>query len=125
MPVERRIITDRRAEPRLMCADLVTLGWRDDGGRTRETVANVEDISPAGMCVEIDFALRPDTAVWVVVGSLELRGRVRYSKHLETGHLLGVQFEPGCRWSRRRYRPKHMLDPRTLLLAASDTTNAQ
>jgi len=45
----------------------------------------------------------------------ELQGRVRYCVFRDTGYFLGIQFEPGFRWSQRLFRPKHMLDPRRLV----------
>jgi len=40
---------------------------------------------------------------------------VKYFVFREIGYFLGVEFEPGCRWSQRHYRPQHLLDPRRLV----------
>ena len=45
----------------------------------------------------------------------ELTGRVKYCVFREIGYFLGIEFEPGSRWSERHYRPQHMLDPRRLV----------
>ena len=34
-------MADKRIEPRLMCADLVEIEWRDKNGQTQQTVANL------------------------------------------------------------------------------------
>jgi hypothetical protein len=34
----------------------------------------------------------------------------------EIGYFLGIEFEPGSRWSEQQFKPQHMLDPRRLVL---------
>ena len=45
---------DRRIEPRLLCADLVDVQWKDQTGRVRRSVANLEDISLSGACLQVE-----------------------------------------------------------------------
>jgi len=45
---------DRRTEPRLLCADVVELEWTDKSGRTRHCAANLEDISPSGLGLQVE-----------------------------------------------------------------------
>jgi hypothetical protein len=40
---------------------------------------------------------------------------VRYCSFREIGYYVGLEFEPGSRWSERSYKPMHLLDPRSLL----------
>ncbi len=48
-----------------------------------------------------------------------LLGKVKYCVFREIGYFLGIEFEPGNRWSQRSYRPQHLLDPRHLVNRAT------
>ena len=106
---------NRRAEPRMLCADLVDVQWKDRGGRVRRTVANLEDISSSGACVQVDSPIPIDTELRISYPRGELQGRVCYCVFREIGYFLGVEFELGFRWSLRQFRPQHLLDPRRLV----------
>ena len=106
---------DRRSEPRMLCADLVDIEWRDKSGRTKRTVANLEDISLSGACLQLEVAIPPHTALRISYPKGELFGRVRYCVYREIGYFMGVEFDPGCKWSQRNFRPLHLLDPRRLV----------
>jgi len=111
---------ERRAEPRLLCADLVNLCWQDADGKERRLVANLEDISSAGACLQTDVAIPPETPVRIEHPNGALTGRVRYCIYREIGYFLGIQFEAGCRWSEKDYQPQHLLDPRSLVPEAAE-----
>jgi hypothetical protein len=98
----------------MLCADLVDVEWRDKNGRTKRTVANLEDISLSGACLQMDVAIPMHTHIRISYPKGELEGRVRYCVYREIGYFLGVEFEPGSRWSQRNFKPLHLLDPRRL-----------
>lgn len=104
----------------MLCADLVDFHWKDSNGRTRRGVANLEDISASGACMQVDRPVPLGTTVHVTYPNGELRGIVKYCVFQEIGYFLGVEFGEDSRWSQSAYRPQHLLDPRTLL---SRTTN--
>jgi hypothetical protein len=52
-------------------------------------------------------------------------GKVRYCVFREIGYFLGVEFEPGNRWSLRSYKPQHLLDPRKLVNRATKNARAE
>ena len=106
---------DRRAEPRMLCADLIDVQWEDEAGRARKGLANLEDISFSGACVQLDTPIPRETLLRLTHPKIDIEGRVRYCVFRETGYFHGVQFKPGCQWSRRQFRPKHLLDPRRLV----------
>lgn len=106
---------DRRLEPRLMCADLIDVWWVDQSGRTCKAVANLEDISNVGACLQVDGPVPSETLLHIAHPEATFQGRVRYCVYRETGYFIGVRFEEGVRWNRQRFRPKHLFDPRTLL----------
>ena len=99
----------------MLCADLVDIRWRDQGGKTRRGVANLEDISLSGACLQMDRPVPLGTGVHISYPNGELEGVVKYCVFREIGYFLGVEFAPGIRWSQRSYRPQHLLDPRRLV----------
>lgn len=105
---------DRRVEPRMLCADLVDVQWKDKAGRTRRSVANLEDISISGACLQLDRPIPLNTSLRITYPKGELSGRIRYCVFREIGYFLGVEFDEGCRWSQRHFKPQHLLDPRRL-----------
>jgi PilZ domain len=106
---------NRRIELRLLCADLVDIDWRDQSGRLRRGVANLEDISQSGACLQVEKPVALGAPLRLTYPGGVLLGRVKYCVFREIGYFLGVEFEPGQRWSRQDYRPQHMLDPRRLV----------
>jgi hypothetical protein len=108
-------MADRRIEARLMCADLVEVAWVDQRGNERTAVANLEDISGAGACLQIDRELPLRTRVIVTSGKEKFPGEVRYCVYREFGYFVGIEFDPGVRWNARSFRPLHLFDPRTLM----------
>lgn len=108
-------IQNRRDDPRLLCAELVQLVWEDASGRQRRSVANLEDISLSGLCLQVENPIPTGTPIAVEYGDGELVGTIRYCRFLEWGYFLGVELLEGCRWSSKHFRPQHLLDPHELL----------
>ena len=109
---------ERRNDTRLLCAELVQLTYRDEAGRQRRRVANLEDISLCGVCLQMEARVPLETRVIVRYGDGELVGTVRHCSFRDTSYFLGIRFEEGCRWSTKHFRPEHLLDPRELVDAA-------
>jgi hypothetical protein len=107
---------DRRIEPRMLCADMVDVHWKDKSGRIRKGVANLEDISLSGACLQFDQPIPLQTDLRISYPKGELLGKVRYCVYREIGYFLGIEFEPGCKWSARHFKPQHLLDPRRLVI---------
>jgi hypothetical protein len=99
----------------MLCADLVDVQWKDPSGRTRRGVANLEDISLSGACLQVDRPVALGTNFRISYPNGELTGVVKYCVFREIGYFLGIEFEPGSRWSQRHFRPQHLLDPRRLV----------
>ena len=109
---------ERRYEARMLCADLVDLHWIDKAGTAKRAIANLEDISSSGACLQLEIPLPLRTTVEMTHPGGRLSGYVRYCVYREIGYFVGIQFEDGSRWSRRVFKPMHMLDPRGLLHGA-------
>jgi hypothetical protein len=106
---------ERRLEPRLLCAELVDIRWKDKTGRQRRTVANLEDISVTGACLQLEHQLPQHSKVTILHPNGELMGTVRYCVYRDIGYFVGIQFEGEVRWSAKEFRPQHLLDPRRLV----------
>ena len=100
----------------MLCADLVTVHWRDKSGRQRQKVANLEDISLYGACLQMDDPLPKETILRITYPKGEFHGRVRYCLYRDIGYFVGVQFDPGSKWSQRNYKPEHLLDLRKVVM---------
>src|SRR3954464_1125372 len=116
---------NRRVETRMLCADLVDVRWKDKTGKIRRTVANLEDISLSGACVQVDNPIPLQTTLQISYPKGELQGRVCYCIYREIGYFLGIEFEPGFRWSQRAFRPQHLLDPRRLVARVTSRLTRQ
>jgi len=49
---------DRRAEPRLLCADVVEIEWTDKSGRTCHCAVHLDDISQSGLGLQVEHSVR-------------------------------------------------------------------
>lgn len=103
----------------MLCSDIVNVRWTDKLGQDCCAVANLEDISNSGVCLQMDTPLPIDTTLTISHPKAEFEGNVRYCFFREIGYFLGVQFSPGCTWSRRHYRPQHLLDLRRLVRSSA------
>jgi hypothetical protein len=106
---------NRRGNRRLLCAELVELTWQDESGRPRKRVANLEDISLSGICLQVENPIPAGTAIAMSYGDGELFGIIRYCRFQDCGYFLGVELSEGCRWSSKHFQPQHLLDPSELV----------
>ncbi|HEX3680905.1 MAG TPA: hypothetical protein VHU83_00080 [Bryobacteraceae bacterium] len=106
---------ERRTDPRLLCAELVQVVWQDQSGHQCRRVANLEDISLTGICLQMESRVPEGTLLSMQYGDGQLVGTVRYCVFRDQAYFLGIRFEEGCRWSTRHFRPEHLLDPRELV----------
>ncbi len=102
-------MTERRSEPRFLCADLVMVRV-GDSEQPREIVANLEDISPSGACVQMETAAREGADIEILCANCRLKGQVRYCRFSELGYDVGIAFDERKSWNKRRYTPKHLLE---------------
>jgi hypothetical protein len=98
-----------RREDRELCADLVQVKWTSSGGLKHGEWAILEDISSSGACLEIEQPVPQDTVVTLEFTADKCQARVVYCNLENSKYLLGVQFEQGYRWSRRKFKPQHLI----------------
>lgn len=118
-------MNERRVDTRLLCAELVELYWKDKSARQHRRVANLEDISLSGACLQSETPILRGTALTMRYGNGELVGTVRYCLFRDLGYFIGIEFAPGCKWSSKHFRPRHLLDPRRLVEQSARRTRAQ
>ncbi|HEX4749569.1 MAG TPA: hypothetical protein VH302_08520 [Bryobacteraceae bacterium] len=106
---------EKRSDTRLLCAELVQLVWQNEAGQQRRSIANLEDISLCGACIQVEREIRAGTPVAINYGDGELLGTVRYCLSKEFGYFLGIELNENSRWSSQHYKPEHLLDPRELV----------
>ena len=94
---------------------MVDVQWKDKTGRIRRGVANLEDISLSGACLQFDQPIPLQTDVRITYPKGELTGKVRYCVYREIGYFVGLQFAADTKWSRKEFQPDHMLDMPRLL----------
>jgi len=99
-----------RSEDRELCADLVKMEWGLKPGPAHSEWAILEDISSSGACLQSEIPIPPETLVSLEFpGKHQCEARVRYCKYDRTNFLLGGEFEKGYRWSRRKFKPEHLI----------------
>ena len=74
----------------MLCADLVELQWVDGKGRRRRSVANLEDISAAGACLQVETPIPLNTDISLHLPDDDFKGTIRYCVHREIGYYLGM-----------------------------------
>ena len=99
----------------MLCADMVEVCWKDQSGRKKTATGLLEDISPCGACLQMEAPVALGTAIRWRSPDREFNGNVRYCVYREIGYFVGVEFVADSRWSKKTYRPQHLLDLKKLL----------
>ncbi len=110
---------DRRSEMRILCADMVELLWKERGV-VRSATALLEDISPSGACLQLERSRPLGIEVRVECARRKFVGRTRYCEYREIGYFIGVEFDSATKWSKRMYKPRHLLDLERFLAPARE-----
>ena len=99
----------------MLCADMVDVYWKDQAGKKHHVTALLEDISPSGACLQLEGALPLGVQIHWKSPKHEFTGRVQYCVYREIGYFIGIEFDSQSRWSKKTYRPQHLLDLQTLM----------
>jgi len=98
----------------MMSADMVTVCWKDKKGQTEPVIGILEDISPSGACLQLETPVPSGAEIEWSTRKHKFTGRVRYCVYREIGYFVGVKFDAKSKWSKRAYKPRHLLDLRWL-----------
>jgi hypothetical protein len=109
---------ERRSEVRMLCADMVEISWKGLRGKTLRTTALLEDIAPSGACLQFETPVPIGMEIQWEASKQEFKGRVCYCVYREIGYFVGVEFDSGSTWSKKKYKPLHLLDLEKLMVAA-------
>src|ERR1035441_1856627 len=102
-------MTEKRGEPRYMCSELVKILIRYDDQTVREAIANLEDISPSGACVQLDEAVRLGVDIEIGCSTCRFKGKVGNCLVGCGPYDVGVPFDDPGAWDASRYQPAHLL----------------
>ncbi len=106
---------ERRRVPRLLCAEIISIDIEQaKPKRWRRLQAHLEDIALSGACVEVDEPVPVGALLRLVCRDFRVTGRVRHCTFRGTGYFVGLEFREGEKWSRGRFWPQHLTDPRAL-----------
>jgi hypothetical protein len=104
----------------MLCADMVAVSWMDKAGRKRAATALLEDISACGACLQFESSVPLGVMLHWSCPNQEFAGEVRYCVYREIGYFVGVEFDPQSRWSKKGYKPQHLLDLQKLVERAKN-----
>ncbi len=99
----------------MLCADMVEVQWKEYGGRKRRAVGLLEDISASGACLQLENAVPLGVEIRWTCPKQEFAGHVQYCVYREIGYFVGVEFDANSKWSKKTYRPQHLLDLKRLV----------
>ena len=108
-------MNERRTETRMLCADMVEVRWKDRSGKERGATAILEDISASGACLQVEAPIPLGVEIRWDSPQQQFPGYVRYCVYREIGYFVGVEFDASFRWSKRDFKPHHLLDPQSLV----------
>ena len=94
----------------MLCADLIEVCWNGAGGKRQKAQAVLEDISASGACLQMEGPIPLGSVVRWHSPKQDFHGSVRYCVYREIGYFVGVQFDSTSRWSKKAFRPQHLLD---------------
>jgi hypothetical protein len=82
------------------------------------TSAILEDLSPAGACIQFECPIPVGCRIAIAHPKGELRGVVKYCVFRDIGYYAGLEFDESSMWSPERFLPEYRLDLEPLLAAA-------
>ena len=106
---------ERRVEVRMLCADMIEVGWKDREGIDQRTTAILEDIATSGACLQVEAPIPVGVELHWEQPKQRFHGYVRYCVYREIGYFVGVEFDASFKWTKKAFKPQHLLDFQTLV----------
>ena len=97
---------------------MVSVSWIEKSGRKRSATALLEDISTSGACLQFESAVPLGVNLRWSCPKQDFSGEVCYCVYREIGYFVGVKFDSKSRWSKKGYKPQHLLDLEKLVESA-------
>ena len=114
-PADKASMDERRLEVRMLCADMIQVRWKERSGGERGTTAILEDICASGACLQMEEPVPLGVKIYWDEPKQAFEGYVRYCVYREIGYFVGVEFEPSFKWSKKAFKPRHLLDLHALV----------
>ena len=102
----------------MLCADMVTVCWENKRGKPQQVPGLLEDISTSGACLQLEMPVPRGAVIHWESPKQKFTGRVQYCVFREIGFFVGVAFDSDIKWSKRTYKPQHLLDLQRLIVNA-------
>jgi hypothetical protein len=97
-----------------MCSELVNILIHHEDQTVQAAIANLEDISPSGACVQLEKAIRLGADIEIVCSTCRFKGKVRNCRYAGgTYYDVGMAFDQPQAWDASRYEPEHLLPVET------------
>jgi hypothetical protein len=90
---------ERRFDIRLALAETVDVVGKEPDGQTHRWAAQLVNISVSGASLRAQRPVQVGTTISFAYQNQELTGKVRHCASRKPDYLLGIEFEPGSRWS--------------------------
>jgi hypothetical protein len=94
---------------------MVDVRWKGRAGSPQRTTAILEDISSSGACLQVEEPIPLGVEIHWDQPRQTFQGYVRYCVYREIGYFVGVEFDASFKWSKKSFRPQHLLDLQTLV----------
>ncbi len=94
---------------------MVEVSWRDRTGKKRKATGLLEDISRSGACLQTEEPVPLGVEIGWECPKQEFFGRVQYCVYREIGYFIGVEFDSSSQWTKKAYKPQHLLDLQQLV----------
>lgn len=104
---------ERRGSKRLLCSDLVHVGWYDTDGHTCSEIAILENLSLSGVGLFTGVPIPLECDVHLYGQDTQLTGRVKQCTFRENGYVVGLELDERSKWAQqpgREFVPEHLLD---------------
>ena len=106
---------ERRLEVRMLCADMVDVRWRRPlQGRMRHH-GNPGGHFLVGACLQVEDPIPLGVEIRWDQPKQQFQGYVRYCVYREIGYFVGVEFDASFKWSKKAFKPQHLLDLQALV----------
>jgi hypothetical protein len=103
------------SKARYLCSELVKVEWQNKVG-TLSRAGILEEIWMDGACVQTLEPMPPGTKVWIVARRAMFLGTLTDCEFDRYGYFSRVTFDSESRWSRRSYKPEHMVSTQAVLV---------
>jgi hypothetical protein len=101
-------MNERRSQVRVLDVELVMISWEENSSACKQ-LGNVEDLSPDGTSVVVEYAIPVGTSVTISYGEGALTGIVRYYTPCADGYFTGIEFVEGSKNSTLHFQPELLI----------------